>query len=376
MASDGRLTSLLKHVYGNRDLRDPVDLTTVYVVKVIRNLSNHSHEFKNQFVPFIGHISGFVFSIGDMSRFVSGMKRSQSEPSGSRRRRKEAGSESSTDEMRQTLVTESSKDEMRQTLVTESVAILGNLSDADLNIDWFPVLERSFAWLTSTLTRSDSEDDLVLEAVIFLSTVCQEEKCASHFVSNQGMDLVTEVLDKLQEDDEIVLQTLYLIHVIAEHSIHVIAEHSIHVTAEHSILKQEMTSNSKLSSLLLQLMHDGNGEIKKLASATLDIFSSSHQVWANKVRMESFRSHNQQWLQMIQSANSDDLLDDPFGELLLQEESDQEVELNDVLRAELFNSSLDSSQDSKSASPPSSYAHSEGTRPRTAQRPTTGYGRR
>ena len=309
-------------------------------MKVIRNLSNHSHEFKNQFVPFIETISAIVF----------GMKQSQPEWNGSRKTRKEAGSESSMDDM-------------RQTFVTESVAILGNLNDTNLNIDWLPVLDKfhAFDWLMSKLTtNSDCEDDLMLEVIILLGTVCQEEKSASHFVSNQGMDLVTEVLDKLQEDDEIVLQTLYLIYVIAE----------------HSILKQEMTSNSKLSSLLLELMNDGNGEIRKLASATLDIFSSSHQVWANKVRMESFRSHNQQWLQMIQSANSDDLSDDPFGELLLEEESDQEVELNDVLRAELFNSSLDSPQDSKSASPPNSYGHSEGTRPKTAQRPTTGYGRR
>ena len=336
MAHDGRLSSLLEYAYGNIKLNESIDVVTVYVVKVIRNLSDHTHEFKSQFVPFVERISTVVFETNVVE---SNLPRS-------RKSRKQAQRENVAEDA-------------SQTLLIESLSILGNLSD--VQVEWLDILRKlnAFEWLMSKLTvQSDCEDDLILEVIIFLGTVCSQEECASHFVANNGMDLVTEMLERAQEDDEIVLQTLFLINVVAE----------------HQILKQEMTGNSKLSSLLLELMNDNNTEIKKLASAIMDIFSNSHQVWANKVRMESFRTHNQQWLEMIQS--SDDYGDELLGELVVEQDSDQEVELYDVLRSELLNSSLDSLQGSKSGSPLSSIGEVDGNRSKTPQRPVTGYGRR
>lgn len=47
-------------------------------------------------------------------------------------------------------------------------------------------------------------------------------------------------------------------------------------------------------------MHDSNAEVRKVCDTTLDIISEFDDEWADKIRMEKFRWHNSQWLDMIE----------------------------------------------------------------------------
>ena len=66
----------------------------------------------------------------------------------------------------------------------------------------------------------------------------------------------------------------------------------------------EATRNSFLTSpapaYLVDLMHDSNAEVRKVCDTTLDIIAEFDQEWSTKIRLEKFRWHNSQWLDMIE----------------------------------------------------------------------------
>ena len=53
---------------------------------------------------------------------------------------------------------------------------------------------------------------------------------------------------------------------------------------------------------LIDLMHDKNPEIRKLCATTLDIIGEIDEEWAKKIKMEKFRWHNSQVLNLISFA--------------------------------------------------------------------------
>ena len=47
-------------------------------------------------------------------------------------------------------------------------------------------------------------------------------------------------------------------------------------------------------------MHDSNAQVRKVCDTTLDIIAEFDEDWATKIRLEKFRWHNSQWLDMIE----------------------------------------------------------------------------
>ncbi|KAL3312720.1 Kinesin-associated protein 3 [Cichlidogyrus casuarinus] len=53
----------------------------------------------------------------------------------------------------------------------------------------------------------------------------------------------------------------------------------------------------------MDLMHDKNGEIRKICDAGLDILVESSPEWNIKIQQERFRWHNSQWIDMLTSGD-------------------------------------------------------------------------
>ena len=67
----------------------------------------------------------------------------------------------------------------------------------------------------------------------------------------------------------------------------------------HEVTRQ-IFLESPAPAYLVDLMHDSNAQVRNVCDTTLDIISEFDQEWAIKIRLEKFRWHNSQWLDMIE----------------------------------------------------------------------------
>ncbi|XP_012275092.1 kinesin-associated protein 3 [Orussus abietinus] len=175
--------------------------------------------------------------------------------------------------------------------VLEVVGVLGNLVMPDL--DYSQILQRCnlVPWIRNNLVPGKAQDDLVLEVVIFLGTAACDEDCARLLCKADILLSLIELLKAKQEDDEMVLQIIYVFYQIAKHD----------STRDYLIRE---TSN-EAPGYLIDLMHDKNPAIRRVCDACLDIIAMCDEDWAARIKVEKFRSHNQQWLEMVETVTLD-----------------------------------------------------------------------
>jgi hypothetical protein len=86
-------------------------------------------------------------------------------------------------------------------------------------IDYKMVLEEYnlISRIKSKLQSQSIEDDLILDIIILVGTVCNDDECASMLKSCGMIDILIELLNAKQEDDEIVLQIVYVFYQMIFH---------------------------------------------------------------------------------------------------------------------------------------------------------------
>ncbi|KAJ8672674.1 hypothetical protein QAD02_003934 [Eretmocerus hayati] len=178
-----------------------------------------------------------------------------------------------------------------QDFVLEIIGVMGNLILPDL--DYAQILERCnlIPWMKNNLVPGKIQDDLVLEVVIFLGTAAADEDCAQVICKADLLISLIELLKAKQEDDEIVLQIVYVFYQISKHD----------STREYLIRE----TGNEAPGYLIDLMHDKNPAIRKICDACLDVIAICDKNWSARIKVEKFRSHNQQWLDMVESINID-----------------------------------------------------------------------
>ncbi|XP_006572138.2 kinesin-associated protein 3 isoform X3 [Apis mellifera] len=231
MIESNRLQGLIKKAF---QTQDPL------IMKMIRNISQHDLA-KENFVEFVGD-------------FAMALNQSDS-----------------------------------QDFVLEVIGVLGNLELHDL--DYSQILHRCdlIPWIRNNLVPGKAPDDLVLEIVIFLGTAAFDEDCARLLCKADILLSLIELLKAKQEDDEIVLQIIYVFYQISKHD----------STRDYLIRETEAPG------YLIDLMHDKNAAIRKVCDACLDVIAICDKNWAARIKVEKFRSHNQQWLEMVESITND-----------------------------------------------------------------------
>ena len=56
-------------------------------------------------------------------------------------------------------------------------------------------------------------------------------------------------------------------------------------------------------------MHDSNSQVRKVCDWTLDIISEFDPDWSKRIRLEKFRWHNSQWLDMMEGRTGQENID-------------------------------------------------------------------
>ncbi|XP_076752591.1 kinesin associated protein 3 isoform X4 [Xylocopa sonorina] len=233
MIDNNRLQGLIKKAFRTQD---PL------IMKMIRNVSQHDST-KENFIEFVGD-------------FAMALNQSDS-----------------------------------QDFVLEVIGVLGNLELPDL--DYSQILHRCdlIPWIRNNLVPGKAADDLVLEIVIFLGTAALDEDCARLLCKADILLSLIELLKAKQEDDEMVLQIIYVFYQISKHD----------STRDYLIRE----TGNEAPGYLIDLMHDKNPAIRKVCDACLDVIAMCDKNWAARIKVEKFRSHNQQWLEMVESITND-----------------------------------------------------------------------
>ncbi|XP_023930981.1 kinesin-associated protein 3 [Lingula anatina] len=192
------LKLLLKRAY---KFKDPL------LMKMIRNISQHDGQTKELFIDYVSDLANAIQKIED------------------------------------------------EEFVIECVGILGNVTFPDLDYELLLKEYQLVPWIQTKMQPGAAEDDMVLEIVILLGTVCCDDNCAKMLADNGIIQNLIELLNAKQEDDEVVCQIIYVFYQMI-----------FHEATREIIIKQ-----TQAPAYLIDLMHDKNPEIRKVCDQTLDI---------------------------------------------------------------------------------------------------------
>lgn len=223
-----RLKALMKRAF---HYKDPL------LMKMIRNISQQEGPTKTMFLDFVGHL-GEAIQKGENEEFI-----------------------------------------------LECLGILGNLTIPDLDYERLLEEYNLIPWLRTKLTPGSCEDDLILEVVVLLGTVVTDEACSVQLCKSGILKNLVDLLNAKQEDDEVVLQIVYVFHNMIR----------------HQVTRDLMVKETQVPAYLIDLMHDKNVEIRRVCDSTLDLIADYDDEWAKRIKLEKFRWHNSQWLEMIES---------------------------------------------------------------------------
>ncbi|KAL8617694.1 hypothetical protein ACOMHN_039642 [Nucella lapillus] len=166
--------------------------------------------------------------------------------------------------------------------------------------------------------QGSADDDWVLEIVILVGTVCSDDACARLLADSNIIHLLIELLNAKQEDDEVVCQIIYVFYQMIFHE------------ATREIIIKE----TQAPAYLIDLMHDKNSEIRKVCDNTLDIIAEFDEEWSRRIQLEKFRWHNSQWLDMVETRQAEDMSD---GYMYPEDNMDPYLQDTDILdRPDLF----------------------------------------
>ncbi|KAI8034841.1 hypothetical protein M5D96_012357 [Drosophila gunungcola] len=156
-----------------------------------------------------------------------------------------------------------------EAFIVECLGILGNLALTDL--DYSQILQnfQLIPWIRQLLVPCARMDDLVLDTIVYLGTCACDELCALLFCRAKVVISLIELLKAKQEDDEIVLQIIFVFQQILRHE----------STREYMIKETESPA------YLIDLMHDKNEEIRKVCDYCLDIIAISDSEWAKRIKV-------------------------------------------------------------------------------------------
>ena len=207
------------------------------LMKVIRNISQHDGPSKREFITFISDLANLI------------------------------------------------KTCRQEEFVVECIGILGNLNIPELEYSMMLKEYDMLNYIKSKLVPGSGEDDLMLEVIILTGTIASDESCASMLAQSGIIHDMIELLRAKQEDDEIVLQIVYVFYQMVFHQ------------ATRTVIVKE----TQAPAYLIDLMHDKNSEVRKVCDGTLDIIAECDPSWGVKIQIEKFRWHNSQWLQMVET---------------------------------------------------------------------------
>ncbi|XP_044733665.1 kinesin-associated protein 3-like [Chrysoperla carnea] len=170
----------------------------------------------------------------------------------------------------------------------ESIGILGNLNLPDINYEQIFVKYNLIPFIKNVLKTA--EDDIILDIIVMLGTAIQVDiKCAELVCCQDLLTQIVDLLNAKQVDDEIVLQIVYVFYQILA----------------YEQWRPFLIKETDAVAYLIDLMRDKNKIVRKWCNYCLDLIALSDQEWASRIKVEKFRAHNSEWLDMVENHDVD-----------------------------------------------------------------------
>ncbi|KHN74989.1 Kinesin-associated protein 3 [Toxocara canis] len=167
-----------------------------------------------------------------------------------------------------------------------AVEYLGTVNQL-VAVNWAQLAEQLslVPWIQRKLAlhvKGRGSNDLLLQVVILCGTMARQLEAARLLLP--VVDQLVELLSAQQEDDEMVVQVVYVFYALITH-----------VELSESL----MGGSANVGAYLMDLMHDRNAPIRAMCDRALSLIAERSEEWSHKMDIERFRWHNAQWLEMV-----------------------------------------------------------------------------
>ena len=139
-------------------------------------------------------------------------------------------------------------------------------------------------FLHNHLMNGYAEDDIVLECVMLVGTICRNDEIAQTIASSYLIKLLQDLLGSKQEDDEMVQQIL-----------NTFFKFLFFAPTRDIVLHQ-----TQMVSIVLELLSDKNPNIRVLVNAILDYVQIHDDNWKQEIKAKRFQVHNSIYCQMME----------------------------------------------------------------------------
>jgi len=174
-------------------------------------------------------------------------------------------------------------------LLVEVLGTLGNLSANETDFASLITEYGLINFFEQHLRSGVVEDDILLEVIIFIGTVCYDPQVAPLVANSSLIVALFNLLGEKQEDDEIVLQVVYVFYRLVVH------------TETRMVLLQQTDAIHHI----IELLADSNTEIRKMADQALALIMELDDDLGKQIRHRKFAVHNEKWLALVDSASQD-----------------------------------------------------------------------
>lgn len=130
---------------------------------------------------------------------------------------------------------------------------------------WEQVIQKTnfIEFLHNNLVNGFAEDDIVLESVMLVGTICRNDDIAQQIASSYLIKMLQDLLGAKQEDDEMVQQIL-----------NTFFKFLFFKPTREIVLHQ-----TQMVSIVLELLSDKNPNIRTLVNAILDYVQAHDEMW-------------------------------------------------------------------------------------------------
>lgn len=150
---------------------------------------------------------------------------------------------------------------------------------------WDEAIEKTnfIEFIHNNLVNGFAEDDIVLECVMLIATICRTERIATMIANSYLIKMLQDLLGAKQEDDEMVQQILNTFFKF------------LFFTPTREIVLHQ----TQMVSIVLELLSDKNPNIKGLVNAILDYVQLHDEIWKNEIKIRRFQVHNSYYLEIM-----------------------------------------------------------------------------
>ena len=256
ICENGALEKLLIKAFNDELSNENCTSVSVCLMKILRNLSMHQHSYKMLFLEYAERLIRLLLK-DDVNK----------------------SNESSNNNL--------------EIFSIQALNILANLQ----KVSWSELIKKYplYDWLKKRIkVGSNFNNEIVISCLALFESLFSQQDCAIHLVQTDFMHLLIDLLNAKQEEDDMVMQILFVVNSMSN----------------HEIVCSHLIKNDQIIVYLLDLLNDKNNQVKSICNFTLDQISEYDEDLKMKLKEERFKSFNKSWLEMINSNENLDILND------------------------------------------------------------------